>query len=392
MFMHDWHVIHEEVVALGKSRAQHEHLLGRALLRAYRALIWEPLGMASFAEYAEHYLGLTPRQAEERLRVATALESLPRLDRALASGERHFSAVRELTRVATAETEAEWMERSRDMTVGDIEKLVAGREPGDRPDDPQGPRRHRLVLDLSAETYALFREAQAKIRRDSDDALTDDDSISLMARQVLGGPGDDGRSPYQIHMTLCARCGRAEQEGRGQSIPVVVEAAEQATCDAQRVDAAGHAAQDIPPATRRLVMARHHRRCAAPGCRNATFTDVHHIIPRAEGGTHDPELLIVLCSAHHRAIHSWTLRVAGTWSTGYRFFHADGSPYGSAAKAENTALLGDVHKALRGLQFTERQTRAAIDHVRPHVGAHATFADVFRMAMAVTRSAAVGGF
>src|SRR5262245_41130667 len=343
--------------------------------------------MASMAEYAERYLGLKPRETEERLRMAEALERLPLLDGAFAAGERYFSAVRELTRVATAETEAEWMDRTLEMTVGEIEKLVSGRQRGDRPDDPQGPRRHRIVLDLSAEAFALFREAEAKLRRDADVALSDNDSIALMARQVLGGPNDDGRSSYQIHMTMCPRCERAEQDGRGQSLAVTDEVAERASCDAQRVDASGHAAQDIPPATRRLVMRRHHRRCAAPGCRNATFTDVHHVVFRSEGGTHDPDRLIVLCSAHHHAVHNGAMRIEGTWSGGFRFFHADGSVYGTAAKAEHTAVLVDLHQALRGLQFPDREARAMVDQVRPHMGGTATLEDALRMALAVSRSA-----
>src|SRR5678809_315309 len=185
-------------------------------------------------------------------------------------------------------------------------------------------------------------------------------------------------------MTMCPRCQRAEQEGRGQSIPVTDEVAERACCDAQRVDASGRAAQDIPPATRRLVMARHHRRCAAPGCTNATFTDLHHVIPRAEGGTHDPELLMVLCTAHHRAVHNGALRIEGSWSAGFEFFHADGSVYGSAAKAANTALLVDIHQALLGLQFTERETRSMVNRIRTHVGASATFEDAIRMALAAS--------
>src|SRR5262249_27161743 len=158
-------------------------------------------------------------------------------------------------------------------------------------------------------------------------------------------------------------CERTEQEGRGQSMPVEPIVAEQASCDAQRVDATGRATQDIPPATRRQVVARQHGRCGAPGCRNATFTDVHHVVPRAEGGTHDPENLIVLCWAHHRSLHNGALRIEGTWSTSYRFTHTDGSPYGSAAKAQHSALLVDLHQALRGLDFPERQTGAVIEHI-----------------------------
>src|SRR5262249_28672596 len=55
----------------------------------------------------ERIVGLTPRQTEERLRVARALERLPETSAALAGGRGPFTAVRELTRVLAPETEAE---------------------------------------------------------------------------------------------------------------------------------------------------------------------------------------------------------------------------------------------------------------------------------------------
>ncbi len=38
-------------------------------------------------------------------------------------------------------------------------------------------------------------------------------------------------------------------------------------------------------------------------CLNERFTEIHHLIPRAYGGSHEPENLTTLCSGHHRAIH-----------------------------------------------------------------------------------------
>jgi len=60
-------------------------------------------------------------EAQERLRVAEALERLPRMKAALGAGELVWPALRELTRVATPESEAQWLE------------VAAG------PDDPPEP-------------------------------------------------------------------------------------------------------------------------------------------------------------------------------------------------------------------------------------------------------------
>src|SRR6266487_5124250 len=100
----DWEAAQYEIVRLARERAALEHALAGALLRAFRADVWRAMGMASFYEYAERYVGLSPRQTEDRLRVGKALEDLPRLSSSLAEGQLPFSAVRELSRVVTPET------------------------------------------------------------------------------------------------------------------------------------------------------------------------------------------------------------------------------------------------------------------------------------------------
>src|SRR5512143_756574 len=244
MSMGDWAALHEEILGLARRGAEHDRALGLALLRAQRAHLWEPLGLATLVEYAERYLGLTPRQTEERLRVALALESLPRVDAALGSGTLHFSAVRELTRVATAATEDAWIRAADGRTVGDIERMVAGRSPGDGPEAParEEARRHRLVLEVSAEAYATYREAMVALRRDG---FSEEQALVLMARGVLGGPGEHGgRSAYQIRMTMCEACGAARQEGAGKAVVVDEAVAARAECDAQRISDEGPAKQD----------------------------------------------------------------------------------------------------------------------------------------------------
>jgi hypothetical protein len=331
------------------------------------------LGFASFAEYVERMLGYKPRSTEERLRVAEALEELPTLAEALRDGTISWSTVRELTRVANRENESAWLQVARGKTLRQIEELVAGHEPGDGPEDRYDPslKRHVLRFEVSADTMAIFREAMAKIRRDAGSSLDDDASLLLVARQILGGPRDAGRANYQMAVTVCGSCDRGWLQGRGEQIEVNAEVVEMAGCDAQEIGSLGPAAhvgararQDVPPAVRRQVMRRHGGKCAVPGCRHATFLDIHHVDRLSEGGTHDPDRLIVLCGAHHRAQHRGQLIIDGCAPKGFTFRHADGARYGGDIDPLVAAVHEEAFRALRSLGFRERETRSALERIR----------------------------
>jgi hypothetical protein len=98
-----------------------------------------------------------------------------------------------------------------------------------------------------------------------------------------------------------------------------------------------------------------------PGCKHATFVDLHHVQPRSEGGQHDSDGLIVLCSAHHRSVHSGQLYVMGSVSNGLKFRHADGSPYGDVDSPRLAAACELVFRGLRNLGFRERESRMALE-------------------------------
>src|SRR5882672_6994931 len=74
------------------------------LIREFDARGGWNTGFSSCAAWLSWRVGLEPGTARERVRVARALATLPRLAEALARGELSYSKVRALTRVATAET------------------------------------------------------------------------------------------------------------------------------------------------------------------------------------------------------------------------------------------------------------------------------------------------
>ena len=341
----EWERAHEALTVLAKDRAMHDFEEAKWILVAVRSRVDRKLGFGCFSEYLERLFGYSPRLAREKVRVAEALDSLPDIAQALADGVLHWSAVRELTRVADLQTETAWLEAARGRSMREIEAMVSGRLPGDLPTDPSKPHatRHTIHAVVSAETIALWRDALAAIQHDAGGTLSEDDAIKSMARTILEGPKDTGRANYQIVITRCEDCGRATQRGRGEEIPLAPEVAEAAECDAQTIDlrssssssssAAPRATQQIPPATRRLVMHRDHHRCAVPGCRNTIFIDVHHLHAKSEGGDHDPNNLITLCGAHHTQVHVGRLIIERTPDGKLIFKHADGTPYGNAAMA-----------------------------------------------------------
>lgn len=57
----------------------------------------------------------------------------------MARGELSYSAGRELTRVATPETEQKGLEAANDKNLRQIEEMVSGHKPGDTPHDPVDP-------------------------------------------------------------------------------------------------------------------------------------------------------------------------------------------------------------------------------------------------------------
>jgi hypothetical protein len=63
----------------------------------------------------------------------------------------------------------------------------------------------------------------------------------------------------------------------------------------------GRAMRILPERTRRLIHDRD-RGCRLPGCTTTTFTEIHHLHPRADGGRTDLDNQATLCTAHHDGI------------------------------------------------------------------------------------------
>ena len=294
----------------------------------------------------ERRLGYGPHAAHERMRVARSLARLPETTSTLARGELSYSAVRELTRVATAETETEWLAATRGLVVHQIERLVAGHEPGDRPDDPTHPDlRPRVVrVELPPEVYALWRQARMVVATERGAEIIDADFVETLCRAVIT-PGSGAEGPaHQIAYQQCPDCRRATQNGAGREIDVSPEVFERASCDAQMLGSLDAAAPEratttVTPRLREQVFARDHHCCTVPGCRSARYLEVHHIIEQFRGGSNEISNLTILCTGHHTAIHTGLLAMTGAAPYDLHFHWVYGHPMPLGLSAEERRAM-----------------------------------------------------
>ena len=125
-------------------------------------------------------------------------------------------------------------------------------------------------------------------------------------------------TPYQIIIYKCVECGKASvATARGQ-VQIGAAAAAVAECDGRILAPGQRNRATIPPAVRRGVLARDGFHCQAPGCGNRRFLEVHHIVPREQGGSNKPRNLTTLCTLCHGLVHEKGNTAAGVVSMAER--------------------------------------------------------------------------
>jgi hypothetical protein len=373
-----WRDLDGRFRSLHERRGSIDHEELGLIREAIAVQLWRELGMVSIREYLERRMGYTPGVASERVRVAEALDAMPALDGALAAGELSFSAIREITRIATRRTEGAWVAACRGKTCKEIEELLAEREPGDGPESPRKPelRMKDRTIKMPPQVEAILRQCRAKLECDMGERVAEHEVIEAMGLAFLRGDSKASTSaPAQIAISVCPSCKVARQSGAGVEFAISPAAFERAACDAQwlgNVDGEhGRASQTVTPAARKAVLARDKHRCRVPGCRSAQNLDVHHIKHRQHGGSNHKSNLVTLCGGHHARHHEGTLIIRGTADAlevirlepPVETFHVEtpGENISEVATFRTDATL-----ALKTLGFTKDEARRAVQDAIEH--------------------------
>ena len=241
---------------------QQAHLIGNlarrkfleALLAMNRARLYLLLGFPSVTAYSEASFGLKRSQTYEFLRVAESLESLPCLDEAYQKGELSWSAVQDTSRVATPDTEGQWLAFKENHTLHELRAEVqdAIEKKRDRPrEDRYGLPNITVDLrfKLRKEEHAVIEAAFSKLAAELGESLGHDEVDSkgvllFLAERVLetdsptdlGGRVEREDSPYTILYHLCPDCRSARVATADGLVEIPVEVVERVEGEAQRVE------------------------------------------------------------------------------------------------------------------------------------------------------------
>jgi 5-methylcytosine-specific restriction endonuclease McrA len=317
-------------------------------------------GFTSCAAWLSWRVGLDPGAARERVRVAHALGSLPRLAEALARRELSYSKVRALTRVATPESEERLLSVGRAGTASHIECIVRGWRRMDRRADFHGVARRSaslglhvrqdddgtvivrgrlapeagalLVRALDAARETLYQRTRAVADPTATDSATapptraqqQAEALALLAETALhqeldpGAPGERYQVVVHVDAAVLADPAQPGQSVLEEGSHVSAETSRRLACDASRVVMrhdeegrlleVGARTRTIPPALRRALLHRD-RTCRFPGC-HVRVGEGHHMRHWAQGGPTTLGNLVLLCRRHHRAVHEEGYRVA----------------------------------------------------------------------------------
>ena len=292
------------LIALRKAERNAVVLFGEILQRK----LYRELGFSSIHLYATNALGFSRTKTYEFIRLAESLEKLPRLKQSVESGEVPWTKAREVVRVATPETEGEWLKLAESKSRRQLEEEVAKSRAARDRDESQGELVPLPSTPKAAPapyvTFRLETMSKAKLEAMIEKLMKlhhcSREQVLMMALEAFSGESSPrGDSSYQVIVHRCEECGKSEVDGA----QVGEAATEQIACDSRVLAPGKRNRATIPPARRRAVLARDGHRCRTRGCNAKHFLEVHHIVPRSRGGTNDEANLITLCSSCHRLAH-----------------------------------------------------------------------------------------
>ena len=286
---------------------------------------WAQHGIANCAHWLSWQCGIGPVAAREKVRVARALTSLPKIAGAFGEGRLSYSKVRALTRVATAETEDTLLNIALRGTAAHVERTVRGfrravrhleRDEAEamherryldcwRESDGSVRLNARLAPEAGEMLLKALEAAHAQLEERAGDAAAVPENVSAETSGTKSAlpPFWDAR-PENVSAETPRR---SVGQRRADALEHILGRYLAGTCSGSAngahevvVHIAHDALCDVPESSGASF---EHGGCRFPGCDRSRYVHAHHIKHWADGGETALGNLVTLCSQHHRQVH-----------------------------------------------------------------------------------------
>jgi len=286
---------------------------------------WAQHGIANCAHWLSWQCGIGPVAAREKVRVARALTSLPKIAGAFGEGRLSYSKVRALTRVATAETEDTLLNIALRGTAAHVERTVRGfrravrhleRDEAEamherryldcwRESDGSVRLNARLAPEAGEMLLKALEAAHAQLEERAGDAAAVPENVSAETSGTKSAlpPFWDAR-PENVSAETPRR---SVGQRRADALEHILGRYLAGTCSGSAngahevvVHIAHDALCDVPESSGASF---EHGGCRFPGCDRSRYVHAHHIKHWADGGETRLDNLVTLCSQHHRQVH-----------------------------------------------------------------------------------------
>ena len=318
---------------------------------------WLKWGLGNCAEWLHYRCDYSMNASREKVRVAHAMKTLPKMAVAFSSGRLSYSKVRAMTRVVGTHNEAELLsfalgmttarveERCRELRCGTVDSLdgaqraFASRSLRVNRNADRGTM--TITIDLPLETGELVAKALDKARDDSTPkaefvdeswSVRQADALVSMASMYLSGNAGQTRNTSDDYLVTVHVDQSALASGDGRS-SLPVESVKRLCCDGHALVLGeddkgeplniGRKTRTVPTAIKRALIARD-KSCTFPGCHHTRFVDAHHVQHWSAGGETSLDNLMLLCSQHHKLVHEGGFSIQRDYQNHWFFKRPDG--------------------------------------------------------------------
>ena len=326
---------------------------------------WLQWGLDSCAEWLHWRCDLSMSAAREKVRVAHALKTLPKIASSFSTGELSYSKVRPLTRVARSDNEESLLEFALNTTASRVEERCRELRCGTAESVSEANRAYAnrslrvfrnaergtmsITIELPLETGELLDKALDRARyerapaRDTSASQTPGfidecwaalQAVALVAiaNAYLSGNGEQSACTSDNYLVTVHVDRSALVNGDGRS-SLPLESVKRLCCDGDAIVIVeneegdplnvGRKTRTVPTAIKRALQARD-KSCVFPGCHHTRFVDAHHVEHWSAGGETSLDNLMLLCSHHHQLVHEVGFSIERDYQNRWFFKRPDG--------------------------------------------------------------------